>query len=108
MNQHNRHELFQLNRQRGFSVLSRLFFVLAVAAGTSFYFQPSSNAADKGRGESKHGKKGRHDDKPSAVSVETTSKADFPVYLNGLGTVTALRTVTENCSTIIVFKDIWI
>jgi multidrug efflux system membrane fusion protein len=28
------------------------------------------------------------------VAIETAGKGDFPVYLNGLGTVTALRTVT--------------
>jgi len=28
------------------------------------------------------------------VAIESAGKADFPVYLNGLGTVTALRTVT--------------
>ncbi len=28
------------------------------------------------------------------MAIETANKADFPVYLNGLGTVTALRTVT--------------
>ena len=96
MNQNNRQEFPQLINQRGFTVLSRLLFVLAVAVGTFFYFKPSSNAADKSSSASKHGKKGGHgrDETPSAVSVETTGKADFPVYLNGLGTVTALRTVT--------------
>lgn len=93
MNQNNRHELSKFTQQRGFSVLTQLLFVIAVAVGTFFYFQPSSNAAEKGSSKSKHGGHG-HDDTPSAVSVETASKADFPVYLNGLGTVTALRTVT--------------
>lgn len=78
-------------------MLSGLLIVLAITVA-GFYFQHSSVAlgakfgADNGKGKGKRG----HDDRdtPSAVSVETTSKADFPVYLSGLGTVTALRTVT--------------
>jgi multidrug efflux system membrane fusion protein len=91
MSQNNYHELLSLSNQRGFSVLSGLLGVLAIAVA-SFYFQQSSAAPDAKSG-ADNGKRGR-DDRDTAVSVETTSKVDFPVYLNGLGTVTALRTVT--------------
>lgn len=74
-----------------------LFSLLLILGGIGFYFQHSSeNSTDTKQHKSKDGGKHRHDDddKPALVSVETTTKADFPIYLNGLGTVTALRTVT--------------
>jgi multidrug efflux system membrane fusion protein len=99
MTQNNRHELPTFSYQRGFSLLSGLLIVLALAAGAYFYYQHSSNppkdsklGADKSKAKSKIG--GDKSDIPSAVSIETSSKTDFPVYLTGLGTVTALRTVT--------------
>ncbi|MEI7995325.1 MAG: MdtA/MuxA family multidrug efflux RND transporter periplasmic adaptor subunit, partial [Methylococcaceae bacterium] len=53
----------------------------------------SSTAAESKFG-SGDGKAGHEEyDSPSAVAIETAGKGDFPVYLNGLGTVTALRTV---------------
>jgi multidrug efflux system membrane fusion protein len=68
-----------------------LLLILAVT-GTGFYY--STIPADKsGSGESKH-KKSDERDAPSVVATETSRKGDFAVYLNGLGTVTALRTVT--------------
>ncbi len=91
MKKDNRH---QSPKRRTFALLISLL-VLAIV-GTGFYFQHSSTTtSDKKYNKSNGGKRGHDDeDKPAIVSVETTSKADFPVYLNGLGTVTALRTVT--------------
>lgn len=91
MSQDNRHEsLPPANRRRAFLLPGSLIMLALIATG--FYFQYSSSPDTKS--DSKGGKRGRDDDAPAAVAVETASKADFPVYLNGLGTVTALRTVT--------------
>lgn len=79
-------------RRRAFVLPGSLLVLAITAAG--FYFQYSwaassakPGSADGRRGHSEH-------DAPAAVAVETVGRADFPVYLNGLGTVTALRTVT--------------
>ncbi len=92
MSQNNRHELPPARRRR-VSVLSGLLSVLAIAVA-GFYFQQSS-AAPEAKSGADRGKHGHDDhDTPAAVSIETAAQADFPVYLDGLGTVTALRTVT--------------
>ncbi|MGZ5049901.1 MAG: MdtA/MuxA family multidrug efflux RND transporter periplasmic adaptor subunit [Methylobacter sp.] len=73
---------------------------LAVIAAVFYFRHPSPEANPDGRPGASFGKKGGgkdkrfDDDAPSVVSVETARKADFPVYLTGLGNVTALRTVT--------------
>jgi multidrug efflux system membrane fusion protein len=76
-----------------------LLFVLLllVAAGAAAYYAkqtPSEpKAAEPARGEG--GKRGRDkDDAPTPVAIETANQVDFEVYLNGLGTVVPLRTVT--------------
>lgn len=81
-------------------VLPGSLLALAIAAG-GFYFHSSSAApedkASTGKSRADGGRRGRnHDDeeRPAVVAIETAQKTDFPVYLNGLGTVTALRTVT--------------
>ncbi len=92
MSQDNRHELPPfVNRRRAFLLPAALIVLAIIAAG--FYFQHSSPAPDA-KSDAKGGKRGRDDDAPAVVAIETAGKADFPVYLNGLGTVTALRTVT--------------
>lgn len=95
MNQDKRHELAQPRGRRLSFVLPGSLLVLVVAA-TGFYFQNSLAAPDgKPEAGGHRGGRGHHDeDRPAVVAVETASKTDFPVYLNGLGTVTALRTVT--------------
>lgn len=73
-----------------------LFSLLLILGGIVFYFQHSiETSTDTKQYKSEGGSKHKHngDDKPAVVSVETTAKADFPIYLNGLGTVTALKSV---------------
>ncbi len=92
MTQDNRHpSLLLAGRRRAFALPGSLLVLTMIAAG--FYFQHSAAAPEAklsssgGRGHDEH-------DAPTVVAVETVAQADFPVYLNGLGTVTALRTVT--------------
>jgi multidrug efflux system membrane fusion protein len=93
MSQNNHPPLLPVASRRRFYVLPVSLLVLAVV-GAGFYFQQSSTAPDGKSGYGK-GKRGFDEaDAPSAVSIETVTQADFPVYLKGLGTVTALRTVT--------------
>ncbi len=74
--------------------------LVAVIAAVYYYKQPTEtpdhqsqqSEGKRGHGEGKHGRS--EADAPIAVAIETTTQADFPVYLNGLGTVTPLRTVT--------------
>ncbi|MEI7995700.1 MAG: biotin/lipoyl-binding protein, partial [Methylococcaceae bacterium] len=93
MSQNNRLELPPPATRHRALVLPGSLILLAIAA-CGFYFQQSSTAAESkfGAGDGKGG----HEeyDSPSAVAIETAGKGAFPVYLNGLGTVTALRTVT--------------
>ena len=81
------HASLPLAKRRSGLVLPGSLLVLALTAA-GFYFQHASSAPAE-KAEAAGGKR----DAPAAVSIETASKADFPVYLNGLGTVTALRTV---------------
>ena len=76
---------------------------LVIAAGSYYFLKPSPTdnkfaASGDARGDRRGGgdRHGDHhdDDSPSPVSVEISNTADFPIYLNGLGTVTAIRTVT--------------
>ncbi|MFZ2406633.1 MAG: MdtA/MuxA family multidrug efflux RND transporter periplasmic adaptor subunit [Methylobacter sp.] len=91
MSQHKLHPLPTLiNRRRAFLLPGLLAVLAIIAAG--FYFQHSSSPDAKS--DAKGGKRGHDDDAPAVVAIETSSQGDFPVYLNGLGTVTALRTVT--------------
>jgi len=93
MSQNKRHELSPLTGKRRTLALPGSLAVLAIAAA-GFYFQHAS-VAPEGRFGSGDGRRGHDDhDAPAAVAIETAARADFPVYLNGLGTVTALRTVT--------------
>jgi len=75
-----------------FWLLTTLLFSLA---GTGIYFHNGEAAPEQ---KTEKGGKGRRffqeDDAPAVVAVETARNGDFPVYLNALGTVTALKTVT--------------
>jgi len=92
MSQDNRQELLLFASRRRAFVLPGSVLVLAIAVA-GFYFQHSTLAADA-KPEFRGGKRGHDDDAPAAVAIETAVQGDFPVYLNGLGTVSALRTVT--------------
>jgi multidrug efflux system membrane fusion protein len=78
-------------------VIAGLVVAIACALGYYFYTQQSSTNADTASNTDKnmhrHGF-GLNDDAPIVVAVETSSEGDFPIFLNGLGTVTALKTVT--------------
>lgn len=90
-------------KRRGF-ILTGLLLATAIASG-GYYLQNKPAAADRQAG-SKSAKAGKEhqrgpgfgghedEDRPVVVAVETAIKGDFPVYVNGLGTVTALKTVT--------------
>ncbi len=93
MNIKNQPPLLSIASRRRSYLLPLTLLVVAIAAA-GFYFKPSPTATDNKSvsGKGKHGSE--EVDVPSAVSIETVTQADFPVYLKGLGTVTALRTVT--------------
>lgn len=79
----------QTEKPRRTLVLSGLLIVLLIGAVGYYLQNPSAGtdiSVDSGGGRSDR-------DNPTAVAVETVLQADFPVYLSGLGTVTALRTV---------------
>lgn len=94
---HPHESLPPVSRRRAF-LLPGSLIVLAIAA-VGFYFQHQSASPETQirSAEGRHGH-GDHDhddhDAPTAVAIETVRQDNFPVYLNGLGTVTALRTVT--------------
>lgn len=91
MSQDNRHELLPLaSRRRSFWLPGALIVLALIAVGLYFLHSASSDAKTGAKG----GKRDHDEDAPVAVAIETSRQADFPVYLNGLGTVTALRTVT--------------
>jgi len=80
------------SRLRRFIFPATLLTIALTAAGFYAGHSAESKAAtpENGTGKPKRGGDGG----VPAVAVETVTQADFPVYLNGLGTVTALRTVT--------------
>ncbi|TRX01615.1 MdtA/MuxA family multidrug efflux RND transporter periplasmic adaptor subunit [Candidatus Methylobacter oryzae] len=89
----------ELSPNRSRTLLWSIALVVLVVIAAVFYFRhPSSPEAKpdakRGAGMSKKGGKQHDDDSPAVVAIETAVQADFPVYLDGLGTVTALRTVT--------------
>lgn len=87
-------------KPRSFVLLS-LLLILGVG-GAVFYTKKYDTTAEQGESAQSNttqskfgGGKHDHDDgRPTVVSVETSQKVDFPVYLNGLGTVTPLKIVT--------------
>lgn len=74
--------------------LSLVTLLALGAAGTGIYFQDGIAAPEQKAERSKGRRLFQEDDAPAVVAVETAGSGDFPVYLNALGTVTALKTVT--------------
>jgi multidrug efflux system membrane fusion protein len=71
--------------------------VLLSLIGTRLYFEPLQSAQSNEKPHQVGGSKHHHHDdgdKPVVITVETASTKDFSVYLNALGTVTPLRSVT--------------
>lgn len=62
---------------------------LILLIATAIYFIKPNEPGDE-----PHRKSGKHTDSPIAIVAEAATRGDFPVYLTGLGTVTALSTVT--------------
>lgn len=71
----------------GLALLCVLVFV-----GYRFGFSDEQSS----RTETAKARKRGDDEAPTVVAIATATQADFSVYLQGLGTVTALRTVTVN------------
>ncbi len=63
-----------------------MFLVIGVSAYSYYSFNGSTNNDDK--------KSDKLKDPVIAVVTDTAKQEDFPIYLSGLGTITALRTVT--------------
>ncbi|MGD0959212.1 MAG: MdtA/MuxA family multidrug efflux RND transporter periplasmic adaptor subunit [Methylomonas sp.] len=74
---------------KGLRVIGILALLLIIA-GAVYYFRPSATQTDS----SAAAKPGRGDSPPVSVSAISSRKGDMPIYLNGLGTVTPLKTVT--------------
>ena len=72
-----------------------LVLLAAIGGGAGYYFWRTPDAAqvDANRDFGKRGGGRGVDDAPAAVAAATVTRGDFPIYLNGLGTVTPLKTV---------------
>ncbi len=69
--------------------------LVLVVAGGGFYLQYGQHAEPSQADAGGRGRRfGGGENTPAVVAVETAQSGDFPIYLNALGTVTALRTVT--------------
>ena len=100
MNLDKQAELTPAKSKRNTYIVLAILMLVAVSAAVYHFKQPSDNPDNpKGSVEGKrgHGEGRQGKDEAGAtiaVAIDTTTQADFPVYLNGLGTVTPLRTVT--------------
>lgn len=83
---------------RKYRLPAGLIAIALLAIGVYFKYTPSTATANSEESSYKESGRrgfGRNDaNKPVAVAIETATQGDYPVYLTGLGTVTALKTVT--------------
>ena len=93
MSQKNLHQDSQTTThyKRNIGLVLGLLFIF-VSIGFYFTYKTKTPTTDVSNTQQTHAPD--FHDTPTPVSVEVASKTDFPIYLNGLGTVTALRTVT--------------
>jgi membrane fusion protein, multidrug efflux system len=87
------------NKARTFRWRTWLLLVLVAAIAAYFVIKPLNGEGERKpdatkNGEDQRGKDGKKGKGISSVTAEPVTLADVPVYLNGLGTVTGLRTVT--------------
>jgi multidrug efflux system membrane fusion protein len=69
------------------SLTTVIIVLVLIGAGAALWLQPERQATQRGRGF-------RGNDGPVPVIAALTKTADVPVYLDGVGTVRALKTVT--------------
>jgi multidrug efflux system membrane fusion protein len=68
--------------------------LLCVAAAAAYYWYPKYAAAADGQSTGKKGGNDKNGGRPVPVVASLSHQGDMPVYLNGLGSVTAFNTVT--------------
>jgi len=81
-------------RRKNFVLSASLAAIAIITAGLYYQYAPAASSAKSDTQGDSHKRVSDDKDRPAAVAVETTRQADFPIYLNGLGTVTPLKTVT--------------
>jgi len=90
----------EITSKRKIFIVIAVLMLVAVIAAVYYFKQPSENlqnqsSKSEGKRGNGEGRRGNDDaDTAIAVAIDITTQADFPVYLNGLGTVIPLRTVT--------------
>ncbi|WP_157678907.1 MdtA/MuxA family multidrug efflux RND transporter periplasmic adaptor subunit [Methylovulum psychrotolerans] len=85
-------------------ILLWLAIIMMVVAAAVYFFRPAANdnPTDQKHAKGNFAKGGDNsetkgdwsENAPISISVATARQGDMPIYLNGLGTATALRTVT--------------
>jgi multidrug efflux system membrane fusion protein len=68
--------------------------VFCLAAGAAYYWYPKIYASSDGQSQGKKGKDDKGAGRVVPVIAALSRQGDMPVYLNGLGSVTAFNTVT--------------
>ena len=93
MNQyeHENMDMRPVPKRRGLRWLIWLIVILALASAAYFIRQRGNHQESESVQKPKSGKTA---DLPIPVAITKATQGDFPIYLNGLGSVTALRTVT--------------
>jgi len=85
-----------MNNERSFSTYKVILFFLTLFSlaftGCSLFSSNSSQPAQSGQPQGKGGAAGGRGNQVASVAVSPVSKQDVPVYLAGLGTVTAFNT----------------